>query len=75
MKLTSIVNLRGSNVDVDISTMESDEMKVFHSVLPTKDSSYFLTFQFKECAGRINSSTQGLTILDHPFFKFHSDKE
>ena len=75
MKLSSLVNLRGTNIDVDITIIESEEMKVCHPVLPTSDSNTFLTFPFKECAQRINLSTEGLTIIDHPFFKFQCDGE
>jgi len=73
-KLTGLVH-QGSCIDVDIPTVESEEMKVFFSVLPTKDYATFLTFPFKESGERINDATNKLNILNHPFFKFRNEGE
>ena len=74
LKITSLIH-QGSCIDVDIPTVESEEMKVFYSVLPTKDYATFLIFPFKESAGRINDATEGLIIFNHPFFKFRNEGE
>ena len=70
MRLSKPIDLRGSIIDISIPTVESEEMKVFYNILPTKDNNTFLTFLFKDNADRINHATKFLTILNHPFFKF-----
>ena len=73
MILDSPINLRGTVTDVDITTVESEEMKVFHSVLFVKDHATFLTFPYKDCGNQINGATDGLFIFDNEFFKFQDE--
>jgi len=73
--LNTTLNLRDSSFDVDITTVKSDDLTVFYSVLPSNDLSTFLTFPFKECANQINQATDGLTVFDNPFFKVQDEGE
>ena len=73
--LNTTLNLRDSSFDVDITTVKSDDLTVFYSVLPSNDLSTFLTFPFKECANRINQATDGLNVFHNPFFKFQDEGE
>ena len=70
MRLSKPIDLQGSIIDISIPTVESEEMKVFYNILPTKDNNTFLTFPFKDNADHINHATESLTILNHPFFEF-----
>ena len=72
MVIESPINLRGTITDVDITTVESEEMQVFHSVLPAKPEATFLTFPYKDSGTRINGATSGLYIFDNEFFKFQN---
>ena len=74
MHLDTAINLRESSFEIDIVTVQSDEMKVSQSVVPGK-SSQFLFFPFKECAKCINQATEELTIFADPFFKFKDERE
>lgn len=50
-------------------------MEVLHSVEPGNPKLLFLRFPFKAPAETINQVTEGLTIFDHPFFKFENEED
>ena len=75
MKLSRSINLRGLVIDVSISTIKSKEMKVFYSILHTKNINIFLTLLFKDSADYISSSADNLTILNYTFFKCRDESK
>ena len=75
LHLQKPVKLKESNIDVDITTLHSEDMEVLHSVEPGDPKALFLRFPFKAPAETINQVTEGLTIFDHPFFKFENEED
>lgn len=73
MHLQSPLILKGATIDFDIITMGS-YLEVIPSVDPGHFNNLFLTFPFESPALTIINNTLGLTIFDHPFFKFENKK-
>lgn len=76
MHLNTSINLSKSlHGDINITTVQSDECKVYFEVLPKNKDDLFLHFPFNECASQINQATDGLTFLNNPYFKFQDEGE
>jgi hypothetical protein len=71
--LNTTLIMKESGIDIGISASKSDDVTMFYSVLPTDSNDFLLRFPFKECTSCINQVTEGLVIMDHPFFKFHDE--
>ena len=74
IKLTNLIH-QGSRIDTDISAATFKKMIIIQSILPTKDYDINLTFPYNDSAERISKATNGLTIMNQPFFKFCNEEK